>query len=87
MKLKDFIKLLDAIIEKDPESMIQMYLAESKIDELYDLNEEWEHIKEYGEYFDIDIELLETEPHLLHISPIRYNKLLAMPPKGRKVYK
>jgi hypothetical protein len=84
MKLKEFVSLLDKSLEKDPNPDIYMYISPNKLEELYELDKEWERAKESGEYFNILVDI--DIPGTVLIYPDRYPELLAMRPTGKKIY-
>lgn len=84
MKLKEFINTLDKSLEIDPNPFILMYICGNKLEELYELDREWDRSKEAGEFFNVvvDIDL----PGTVLVYPERYPELLAMQPTGNKIY-
>jgi hypothetical protein len=84
MKLKEFISLLDKSLEKDPNPYVMISIGSKILEELYELDKEWERAKEAGEYFNILVDI--DMPGAVLISPERYPELLAMRPTGKKIY-
>jgi hypothetical protein len=84
MKLKEFVSLLHKSIEKDPDPIILMYVGGNKLEELRELDIEWERAKEAGEFFNV---IVDTDlPGTVLVYPDRYPELLAMQPTGNKIY-
>lgn len=84
MKLKEFISLLDKSLDLDPNPDIVMSIGFNELEELYELDKEWDRAKETGEYFNILIDI--DSPGMVLIYPDRYPELLAAQPNGKKIY-